>query len=248
MSDNHHTKCNGIHAVILAGGKGTRLKPYTSVFPKPLMPVGGLPILEILVRQLARHGVDQITLTVGHLAKLIEVYFGDGSQFGVHIDYSHEKEPLGTMGPLKLVRDLPENFLVMNGDVLSDVDFAGFFADHCRARALFSISAYRREINSDFGVLEADGDGRLSGFKEKPMLPFLVSMGVYAMNREVLSRIPAGRPFGFDELMSGMLTSDNRPRVCPHDGFWLDIGRGEDYELAQASFADWKKRLLGEDP
>lgn len=234
-----------MRAIILAGGKGTRLKPYTSVFPKPLMPVGGLPILEILIRQLVRHGVDHVTLTVGHLAKLIEVYFGDGSQFGVRIDYSHETKPLGTMGPLKLVKDLPENFLVMNGDVLSDVDFARFFADHCRSKALFSISSYGREINSDFGVLEVDESGRLHGFKEKPCIPFVVSMGVYALNRDVLSRIPADRAFGFDELMLALLQEKNWPRVVPHGGFWLDIGRADDYEQAQASFPDWKGKILG---
>src|SRR3989338_8193901 len=135
-----------MRAIILAGGKGTRLKPYTTVFPKPLMPVDGVPILEILVRQLTKQGVTHITMTLGHLAKLIEVYFGDGAAFGVKIDYSHEPFPLGTMGPLKLIKELPENFLVLNGDILTDLSFSNFFNTHCDARNLFSISAYRREI------------------------------------------------------------------------------------------------------
>lgn len=236
-----------IHAVILAGGKGTRLLPYTTVLPKPLVPIGGIPILEIVIRQLVRQGVDRVTIAVGHLAKLIKVYFEDGAAYGAKIDYSLEATPLGTMGPLRLIHDLPENFLVLNGDVLTDLAFSEFFEEHCEAGHHFTIASYEREVNSDFGVLETDGDGRLVGFREKPKIPFLVSMGVYAMHRDTLAEIPAGQPFGFDHLMLRMLDRGMRPRVHHHRGFWLDIGRSEDFERAQVAFDELKATLLGPD-
>lgn len=235
-----------MRAIILAGGKGTRLKPYTTSFPKPLMPVGGYPILEILIRQLVRHGCDHVTVTVGHMARLIEVYFGDGSQFGLKIDYSHEDKPLGTMGPLRRVHNLPENFLVMNGDILSDFPFSQFFAEHVKSRNIFTIGSYKREINSDFGVLEVSDDGWLTGFKEKPRLPFLVSMGIYAVNRAAVEFIPPDQPFGFDQLMLAFLAKRRPARIYRHEGFWLDIGRPEDYEQAQEAFEGLRDRLLGE--
>lgn len=233
-----------MRAIILAGGKGTRLRPYTTVFPKPLMPVGTVPILEILIRQLVRQGFDHITITVGHMAKLIEVYCGDGSQWGTRIDYSHETTPLGTMGPLKMVPDLPENFLVLNGDVLTDLPFADFFKRHCESNNSFSISSYHRIVESDFGVLETGGSGKLEGFKEKPRIPFEVSMGVYTVHRSVVEMIPAGRGFGFDDLMLALLKNGHRPNVYRHSGVWLDIGRPDDYERAQAVGQDLLSELF----
>src|SRR3989338_2821903 len=232
-----------MRAIILAGGKGTRLKPYTTVFPKPLMPVDGVPILEILVRQLTKQGVTHITMTLGHLAKLIEVYFGNGSSFGVKIDYSHEPFPLGTMGPLKRIKELPENFLVLNGDILTDLSFSKFFKNHCDGKNLFSISSYKREVDSDFGVLETNGNSELTGFKEKPKITFQVSMGIYAMRREIVELIPENHAFGFDELMHKMLSFRKTPHVYQHNGFWLDIGRPDDYEQAQILIGDFKKDI-----
>lgn len=226
-----------MRVVILAGGKGSRLRPYTTVFPKPLMPVGDKPILEILLRQLVSHGANHATIAVGYLANLIKVYFGDGSQFGLKIDYSLEEKPLGTMGPLRLIEDLPENFLVMNGDVLTDLNFSEFFRAHCEGRHIFSISSYRREVDSDFGVLETNSSGSLIGFREKPKFPLEVSMGVYAMSRRALEVVPDGVPFGFDELMLKLLELKTHPQVFPHKGEWLDIGRADDYESAQSLFA-----------
>ena len=224
---------NGVRAIILAGGKGTRLRPYTTVLPKPLMPVGGVPILEILLRQLVRHGVDHATITTGHLAKLIKVYFGDGSDFGLRIDYLDEPSPRGTMGSLRFIHDLPEDFLVANGDILTDLPFSDFFQEHRRKAAIFTISSHNRQVESDFGVLQTNAGGELVEFREKPRIPFQVSMGIYAVNRAVVREIPSDRPFGFDDLMLHLLERGLRPHVRPHHGIWLDIGRAEDFERAQ---------------
>jgi NDP-sugar pyrophosphorylase family protein len=218
--------------VVLAGGLGTRLRPYTISLPKPLMPVGEFPILEIIVRQLVQGGYGRITLAVNHQAELMRAYFADGSRWGVAIDYSLETRPLGTMGPLRLAEDLPEHFLVMNGDILSDLNYAAFLDAHAQEQRLFSISASAREQQIDYGVLRVGEEGKLSGFEEKPRIPYLVSMGVYAVNRRLVARIPEGRAFGFDELVLGMLKDSLPVEVRPHSGYWLDIGRPDDYQRA----------------
>jgi NDP-sugar pyrophosphorylase family protein len=215
------------------------------VLPKPLMPVGGIPILEVIIRQLARDGASDVTITLGYLGRLIRMYFGDGSEFGVRITYSEESTPLGTMGPLRLIADLPRDFLVLNGDVLTDLSYSMFFERHCREGHLFSISSHKREVLSDFGVLETNTAGELVGFREKPRLPFEVSMGVYAINREVLQDIPPEQPFGFDQLMLKFLAEGKRPHVYRHDGVWLDIGRVDDFDRAQVVFQEMRERLLG---
>jgi NDP-sugar pyrophosphorylase family protein len=233
-------------AVILAGGKGTRLRPYTVVLPKPLMPIGEYPILEVIVRQLARAGFSRITLAVNHQAELIKAFFEDGGKWGVRIDYSLEDQPLGTMGPLKLIRDLPEHFLVMNGDTLTDLDFAAFHDRHAKGADLFTISSAVRRHLVDFGVLEPGADGRLAGFTEKPQLTYEVSMGVYMCSRAILDRIPAGRPYGFDHLMLELIREGRPARLARHDGYWLDIGRPDDYAQAIDDFERLRPTLLGE--
>ncbi len=219
-------------AVILAGGQGTRLKPYTISLPKALVPVGNRPVLEIIISQLIRYGFDHITMAVNHMADIIKAFFGDGSKWGITIDYSLEDKPLHTMGPLRLIKRLPDNFLVMNADVLTNLDYASFFDQHARNNALFTISAFMREQKVDFGVLRADADGRLVEFLEKPVYPYMVSMGIYAVNRRVIDLIPPDQPFGFDDLMIKMIELGEPARAIPFDGYWLDIGRPEDYEQA----------------
>lgn len=219
-------------AVILAGGRGTRLRPYTVALPKPLMPVGDKAILEIILRQLKSAGFDHATLAVNHQAEILMAVFGDGSKLGMKVDYSLETEPLGTMGPLKLIKDLPEHFLVMNGDILTDLDYGAFYDAHIASGAPMSVSASEREQIIDYGVLQLNSEGRLSGFEEKPRIPYLVSMGVYCLSQRVLSRIPTGRAFGFDTLVLDMLTAGDPPRIKPHAGYWLDIGRPDDYQKA----------------
>lgn len=231
-------------AVILAGGKGTRLRPYTLVLPKPLMPVGDYPILEIVVRQLASAGFERITMAVNHQSELIKAFFGDGEKWGVAIDYSLERETLATMGPLKLIGDLPENFLVMNGDILTDLDFARFYVDHVANERLFTISAHRREQVIDYGVLETNAQNRLIAFKEKPKARYQVSMGIYMVSNAVLHYIPPNRPYGFDHLMHDLLDANQEVCVVPFEGYWLDIGRPDDYMQAIDDFEDKKSEFI----
>lgn len=233
-------------AVILAGGKGTRLRPYTVVLPKPMMPLGDYSILEVIIRQLASAGVRHITLAVNHQAELLKSYFGDGSRWNIKIDHSLEQAPLGTMGPLRLIKDLPEDFFVMNGDVLSDLNFKQLFNDHRASKSLFTISSSVREENVDYGVLEVSANRNLAGFREKPKLTYEVSMGVYVVNRQALASIPDNTPYGFDNLMLDLLAAGKPVNVRRHDGYWRDIGRPDDYMQAIDEFAQMKTRLLGD--
>lgn len=218
-------------AVILAGGKGTRLRPYTLAMPKPLVPVGDKPILEIVLTQLAKQGFTDINIAVNHQAELIEAYCKDGSKYGLNISYFLEDKPLGTMGPLKNMDNLPENFIVMNGDVLSDISYANFLDEHVKKNAMFTISCYERQQLVDYGVLSISND-QLTGFQEKPRLSYDVSMGIYAVNRNVLNYIPQDTFFGFDDLMLKMLNANIPIQTKHHEGYWMDIGRPEDYEQA----------------
>jgi NDP-sugar pyrophosphorylase family protein len=228
-----------MRAVILAGGKGTRLRPYTTLIPKPLVPLGGkYSILEIIIMQLARSGFTHITLAVNHLSQLIMAYFGDGSRFGVKLDYSLEEGDLGTIGPLTLIDDLPENFIVMNGDILSDLDYRAFFEAHVGMGSRISVSAYRRQVKIDFGVLNYDKAGHLSAFQEKPSFDLDVSMGVYCIHRSVIKALPRGEPYGFDNLMLDGLANGQSIDICPFSGYWLDIGRPDDYEYADKHFTE----------
>jgi len=230
-------------AVILAGGKGTRLYPYTAVFPKPLMPIGDFPILEIVIRQLSSAGFGRIILAVNHQAEIIKAYFENGERWGVSIEYSLEKIPLSTMGPLKLIDNLPDDFLVMNGDIVTDLDYRMFYENHVSTGNLFTISSYRREIRSEYGVLEINGD-KLVGFNEKPILSFDVSMGIYMVNNRILDLIPAGQTYGFDNLMHDLIKQNTPASIVPFSGYWLDIGRPEDYVQAVEEFDSMKERLL----
>lgn len=223
-------------AVILAGGKGTRLKPYTVVLPKPLMPIGDFPILEVIVKQLAYFGFNHITLTVNHQAEIIKAYFGDGSKWKVKIDYSLEEQPLSTMGPLSLIKDLPENFLVMNGDILTDLNFDEFYNFHANNNNDFTISSYVREQINLYGVLDVDAHGNLSGFREKPKTTFEVSMGIYMLNKKVMRFIPYNQSYGFDNLMLDMIKAGTPANVKKFAGYWLDIGRPDDYMQAIEEF------------
>jgi NDP-mannose synthase len=229
-------------AVILAGGLGTRLRPYTVVLPKPLMPLGDYPILEIIVRQLAAQGFGRITMAVNHQAHLIKAFFEDGGRWGVSIDYSLESAPLSTIGPLKLIRDLPEHFLLLNGDVLTDLDFAGLWQQHLESGACFTIAGARRGETIDYGVLDVE-NGALRGFEEKPTRDFVVSMGVYMVNRALLANVPEGR-YGFDDLMRDTLARGVRVDVKIYDGYWLDIGRPADYAKAVDDFESGRRSFL----
>jgi NDP-sugar pyrophosphorylase family protein len=232
-----------VRAIVLAGGKGTRLAPYAVAFPKPLMPLGDVPILEVVVRQLAHYGFDRVTMAVGHLAELIEAFFGDGRKFGLAIDYAREDRPLGTAGPLKNIGELPETFLVMNGDLLTDLDYAALVRRHVEQGNDATIGVHRKEVRIDLGVLECDADGRIVDYREKPTLGYDVSMGVYAFSRGVLAHIPDGY-FDFPDLVLELIRAKRPIRAFPFDGLWLDIGRAEDYAKAVETFERARGRFL----
>jgi NDP-sugar pyrophosphorylase family protein len=237
-----------MHAVILAGGKGVRLRPYTTRLPKPLVPIGEEhSIMEIVLSQLTRCGFDRVTLAIGHLGDLIRSYIGDGSRWGVEIDYSLPEEvPLGTMGPVLQVLDrLPEKFLVMNGDVITDLDYADLMRQHRESDAPLTVATYQRQAQIDYGVLTTR-DGQVVEFTEKPTIDYRVSMGIYACSKPTLDGYPPGLPFGFDELMLDMLARDTPPQEYAFDGYWFDIGRPDDYDRVNAEFGVIRGSLLKE--
>lgn len=232
-------------AVILAGGKGTRLAPYTTVLPKPLMPVDDRPILEIVLRQLARHGIDEIILSVGYLAELLEAYFQDGSRFGVRISYARESEPLGTAGPLAQIPGLDETFLMMNGDVLTTLNYSRLVDYHHEHGGILTIAMHTRHIKIDLGVMQINEKQELTAYIEKPTLDYKVSMGVYVFDPSVLRYIDPGVHLDFNELVVRLL--DRRERVIsyPCADHWLDIGRHDDYERATELFTAHRTEFLG---
>ena len=233
-----------MRVIIQAGGVGSRLRPYTTVVPKPLMPVAEMPILEIVIRQLVTRGFDHITITVGHLAPLIRAFFGDGAAFGVRIDYLLEEQPLGTIGAVRMVPGLTEPFIVMNGDLLTDIDYGAFYKEHVASGASMSVAVYNKEVPISLGVIKFDTDRRIIGFEEKPVKTFPVSMGVYAMNPEMLEQIPSGEHFGFDDLMAKVFAENISVRAAEFNGIWLDIGRHEDYDSATRMFLANRHRFL----
>jgi len=225
-----------IQAVILAGGKGRRLLPYTTSFPKPLMPLGDRPILEIILRQLARDGFCDITLAVGHLASLIEAYFGRGTACGVRLSYLREDAPLGTAGPLAGIPNPPENLLVLNGDILTDLNFARIVETHQKNRAAATIMTIVQKVPIDYGVLTTDEYGYVLSYEEKPQLTTEVSGGVYVFSRRALKFIPRGEHFDFPDLVQTLLDRGEIVATHRHNTYWLDIGRRDDYQLATDLF------------
>jgi len=234
-------------AIILAGGKGTRLAPYTTVFPKPLMPVDGMPILEVIVKQLAHFHIEELIFTVSQESEpLLSAYFGNGSRYGVGISYSREEKPLGTVGPLSLISDLPETFLVMNGDVLTTLNYQKLIQYHRRQKGMVTIAMNQKRIQSELGVMELSQGHRLTQYIEKPTLSYSVSMGVYIFEKKVLKWVPTRRYLDFPELIQKLLRKGEKVFCYPSNDFWLDIGRHEDYGEAQRIFQKLKKKLLYE--
>jgi NDP-sugar pyrophosphorylase family protein len=231
-------------AVILAGGKGTRLKPYTTVFPKPLMPIGGKPILEIIISQLRSHGLTDIIITTGHLSELIIAFFGDGSQLGVNIKYSKEDKPLGTAGGLGLIKEeLKESFLMVNGDTLTTLNFSELIDYHKRSSAIGTIALKTRGSYIDFGIVELDSSNRITGYTEKPTVDHLVSMGVYVFEPRVVEYIKPGERLDFPDLVRTLISKKEKVNGFIFDGYWLDIGRPEDYEKANEEIEELSKIL-----
>jgi NDP-sugar pyrophosphorylase family protein len=234
-------------AVILAGGQGTRLRPYTTVLPKPLMPVGDRPILDIVVRQLVAAAFDRITIATGYLAELIEVFFGDGSRYGIPIDYFREDEPLGTVGSLGLMDGLDEDFLVMNGDVLTNLDYAHLLTVHREGGQAATIASHARNTQISLGVLRCESDTdptAVTGYIEKPTMSYEVSMGVYCFAPGIRDHIEAGERLDFPDLVLRLIAAGESVRAWRSDDHWLDIGRPDDYEQAQNEFAQLQHVFL----
>ena len=237
--------------VILAGGKGTRLKPYTSVLPKPLMPLGDRAILEVVINQLARQGFVDITLSVGHLGHLIEAVFGDGAAHKVEMTYVREDVPLGTAGSLRLVPGLDDTFLMLNGDLVTTLDYREIVRSHRASGNLLTIATRERRVEVDYGVLSVEPQSgktaRVVSFTEKPKLDVTVSMGIYVMEPEVLGYIPESGYFDFPDLVHKLLAAQVPIGAFEYDGLWLDIGRQEDYNLALALLEDGSLAVLDDE-
>ena len=232
-------------AIILAGGKGTRLKPFTTTIPKPLLPLGDMPIMEVVIRQLAAAGVTRVVLTLGHMAPFFTTLLGDGTRWGVSLEYAYEEEPLGTAAPLRQVTlhdDAP--FVVMNGDLLTTIDYAALLAHHRAEDAWGTIALSQREVKIDYGVVETEADGRLRRYVEKPSLPYEVSMGINVLSRRALRFIPAAGRFDMPELMLAIRNAGH-PVTCYRTScYWQDIGRFDDYQRASDDFAADQARFL----
>ncbi len=235
-----------MQAVILAGGKGTRLRPYTTVLPKPLMPVGDYPILEIILRQLKHAGVTEVILTVGYLGQILQAFFQDGDRLGLKITYSFEDKPLGTAGPIALVLDhLQDNFLIMNGDLMTTMNYGNLYQFHRDKQAAATIGLFQREVKIDFGVIETDSEGKLSKYIEKPRYQYSVSMGVNVLNKaQVMPYLIPGEYLDVPDLMM-KLRNDGCPVYCYQEPCqWLDIGRIDDYQVATELFEAKRAEFL----
>jgi NDP-mannose synthase len=234
-------------AVILAGGLGTRLRPYTVVLPKPLMPIVDRPVLDIVIRQLKAAGFDRVTIATGHLAELIEAFFGDGSSYGIPIDYFREGEPLGTVGALALIDGLDEDFLVMNGDILTDMDLSGLLDKHSESDAVASIATRVRDVQVSLGVLlmeDESDENRLTGYDEKPVNRFEASMGVYCFSPKAIAYVEPNVKLDFPDLILRLIDAGEVVRGWRSDDYWRDIGRHDDYEQAVEEYERVRDRLL----
>jgi NDP-sugar pyrophosphorylase family protein len=236
-------------AVILAGGKGTRLAPYTRIIPKPMMPIGDMAILEIMLHQIRRAGINEVIITVGHLAGLMRAFFQDGSHLGLDICYSYEENPLGTAGPLALINGLSETFMVCNGDVLTTLSIPELIDFHKQNHGVATIASHLREVYIDLGVIETNGDHEIIGYQEKPTIEYLVSMGVYIFEPMVLEYIPKGQYLDFPDLIKILIANNKKVIAYPFAGYWEDLGRADDYEQANIDFEKMRSQFLPpEDP
>ncbi len=233
-------------AVIMAGGKGARLAPYTKILPKPLIPIGDMPIMEVLIRQMASAGFKEIFVTVGHLSGLLKAFFQDGDQWHVHLHYSYEDQPLGTVGSLASITELDDTFLMANGDVLTTLDFRELVSFHKSQGAAATIAMHRRKVKIDFGVLKMEEQSRIVGIIEKPTYEYQVSMGVYVFEPEVIQFIQPGKYLDFPDLIQILIDAGKKVVGYPFDGYWQDLGRQDDYEQATKDFDTMRDQFIPE--
>ena len=223
-------------AVILAGGKGVRLKPFTMVIPKPLLPIGDVPIIEVVIRQIAASGIRRVAVMLGYMAQLFIATFGDGSRWGVNIEYYIEDEPLGTAGSLRMLKNPERHMLVMNGDILTTLDYRKIVDYHKAHNASGTIAVTQRKAHIDYGVIVKSDGGVLGEYREKPVLEYDVSMGINVLSSESLDLIPSDGKFDIPELMTALTRAGKKVMCFDTDCYWQDIGRFEDYEQASADF------------
>ncbi len=233
-------------AILLAGGKGTRLHPFSATLPKPLMPLGDMPILELLMRQLRSFGVTDVVLAVNHLRHLIEAFFGDGSRFGLNVTYSIEDRPLGTAGPIAAVIDqMSDDFILANGDLLTTLDVGRMVQAHRATGAEATVGVYERELKIDFGLVDVDERMRLLGYTEKPTYKHLVSMGIYVLKRDAIAEhLRTGESIDMPDVIRAMVGRARNVQCHRQDCFWLDIGRPDDFALAQRLYDEEPDRFL----
>jgi NDP-mannose synthase len=223
-------------AIVLAGGKGTRLAPHTNVLPKPLIPIGDMPILEIMLRQLKTYGFTDVVLCVGYLSNLLEAYFGNGSKLGLAITYSHETEPMGTAGPLALVSGIDRTFFVMNGDLLSTIDFGAMLQFHRRHGRSATVGLADKTVKIDLGVIETASGDVISDYIEKPSYTYKVSMGIYVFEPSILAHIREAGRLDLPDLILRLVANREQPMGFESNCRWLDMGRIEDYAAAVETF------------
>jgi len=235
---------NKSQVVILAGGAGSRLRPFTTVLPKPLLPIGDLPILEVIVRQLRSAGFCDIAISTGHLAGLIEAYFGNGKKWGVSIRYLREDRPLGTAGALKLVKSVQDNFLVLNGDILTDIDYKALMSFHLKQKAAATVTCKARKVKIDFGVVKINKDHTLADYIEKPEHTSFVSAGLNVLSKRAVKYIKTGESIGMPDLVLRMKEAEEKIVCYKTKGIWLDLGRRDDLESAQEVFLKNERQFL----
>jgi len=234
-----------VQAIILAGGKGTRLRPYTTLLPKPLMPIGDMPVVEVIIRQLRASGFDRLVLAIGYLPDLFRAFIGNGDRFGGPIEFLHEQNPLGTAGALGLISEIESDFLLINGDTLTNLDYSAFMEFHRKQGAIATIATHCRENAVDYGVLEIDDDQKLIRYDEKPVHRYHVSMGVNAFRADVLRHILPNHYLDIPQLMQGLMNKGEKVLCFRSDCLWLDIGRPADYERALELFQERRGEFLG---
>ena len=233
-------------AVVMAGGKGTRMAPYTKILPKPLMPIGDMPILEVLLRQMKAAGVDDVYLTVGHLSGLLRAFFQGGEQWDLNIHYCYEDFPLGTVGSLANIEGLDGTFFLTNGDVLTTLDLNDLVAFHKSQQAMATVAMHRRKVKIDFGVLQTNGEFAITGIIEKPTYEYLVSMGIYVFEPEVIKYVPKGKYLDFPDLILELTRAGEKVAGYAFDGYWQDLGRPDDYEQATKDFDSMRTQFIKE--
>ncbi|MBU2567422.1 MAG: nucleotidyltransferase family protein, partial [Elusimicrobia bacterium] len=217
-----------------------------TVIPKPLMPIGDKPILEIIVKQLKKNNFKEIIISTGHLAELIHAYFGDGKKWGVRIKYVYETKPLSTAGAIKLIKGLHNNFLVINGDILSNIKFKDIYKYHIQKNSAATICVKKRTATIDYGIVKIKGKDNFTDYIEKPSYSFYVSTGIYILNKACISYIRKNEVLGMPELILRLKNNNEKINCKIHDGSWLDIGRYEDYEKANELYSNSKLKKFYE--